>query len=173
MAERGPVVTMNRHLTAVRRALDALLNPKPPPQPSRADELAALLPLLDRAAFLQPEAEQVIHECAVPGRLAEDLAERANAVVVGYWRLRHELLPVEVSLAAGPLKDEIRRLLLYHELSVHDAVDSAYSPQQTAKMVAARAQMRGLGAPAARLRELRQDLTEEYAELTEADTGEE
>lgn len=160
-------MTLSGRLAAARRALGSLLNPKPPPQPSRTDELAALLPLLDRAAFLQPEADQVIRECAVPGKLSDDLAVRGKAVVVGYWRLRHNLLPVEVSSADQPLKDEIGRLLLYHEWCVQDAVDSAYSPQQTAKMAAARAQMVGLGAPAARLRELRQDLTEEYATLTE------
>jgi hypothetical protein len=165
-------VTRNRRLAAARRVLDGLLNPKPPPQPSRTDDLTALLPLLDRAAFLQPQAEQVIHECAAPGTPAEDLAERGKSVIVGYWQLRRDLQPLGVSMKAQPLKDEIRRLLLYHEWSVHEAVDCAYSPQQTAKMIAARAQMHGLGAPGARLRELRQDLTEEYAALTEQ-SGEE
>lgn len=160
---------MGRRFAAALRALDGLLHPKLPPQPSRADDLAAILPLLDRAAFLQPEAEQVIQECAAPGHVAEDLAGRGNAVVVGYWRLRRDLLPVQLSSATLPMKDEIRRLLLYHEWSVHEAVDCACSPQQTARMAAARAQMRGLGAPAARLRELRQDLKQEFAALTDTE----
>ncbi|MEU6284400.1 hypothetical protein [Streptomyces sp. NPDC047028] len=160
-------MTMRGRFTHARRVVGDLLNPKPPPQPSRADDLAAVLPLLDRAAFLQPEAEQIIHECAGPGKAAEDLARRGNAVVVAYWQLRRDLLPVEVSLADRSLKDDIRRLLLYHEWSVHEAVDCACSPQQTEKMAGARAQMHGLGAPGARLRALRQALTEEYAGLTQ------
>ncbi|MFJ9542554.1 hypothetical protein ACIRPX_35610 [Streptomyces sp. NPDC101225] len=161
-------MTRRRRFAAARQAWAHLLHPRPATARSRADDLASLVPLLDRAAFLQPEAEQVIRECAAPGKVAEDLAKRGNAVVVGYWQLRRDLLPVEVSPAGRSVKDEIQRLLLYHEWSVHEAVDCAVSPQQTARMTAARAQMHGLGAPAARLRELRRDLTHEQAMLGEA-----
>ncbi|MEU6497115.1 hypothetical protein ABZ890_43305 [Streptomyces sp. NPDC046984] len=157
---------MRKHFHHVRRALNDLLHPPPAPQPSHTSSLATLLPLLDRAVFLQPQAEQVIQECAAPGKPAEDLAQRGNAVVVGYWKLRRDLLPIEVSVVDRPVKERIRSLLLYHEWSVHEAVDCACSPQQTGKMRIARAQMRGLGAPGTRLRELRQDLSAEYAALT-------
>ncbi|MET8631732.1 hypothetical protein [Streptomyces sp. NPDC004680] len=157
---------MRKHFHQARRALGDLLHSQPAPSPSRTDSLAALLPLLDRAALLQPEAERVIQECAAPGKTADDLAQRGNAVVVGYWKLRRDLLPIEVGVADQPLKEKIRSLLLYHEWSVHEAVDCACSPQQTGKMRAARAQMHGLGAPGTRLRELRQDLSAEYAVLS-------
>lgn len=152
-------------LHRLRHALAGLLTPQPAPQPSRSQDLEALIPLLDRAVLLQPDAERVIGECAAPGRAAEDLAPRGNAVAVGYWQLRRDLMRLPVSPSTHPLKDELRRLFLYHEWSVHEAVDCACSPQQTAKMTEARAQMHGLGAPGVRLRDLRHHLKAEFAAL--------
>jgi hypothetical protein len=148
------------------RRLAARLRSRLPSAEPPMERIEALLPLLDNAVLLQPEAEQVIRLCAGDDPLDTlEIAERGKDVCVGYWRLGRDLYGLP-----GPadLKDDIHRLLLYHEWYVHDAVSCACAPVQTPQLVAFRDGLKGgLGLPAAHLRRLRQDLQWEYAELSD------
>ncbi|MFJ7244363.1 hypothetical protein ACIQWA_06895 [Kitasatospora sp. NPDC098652] len=158
-------MTVREHLRESLRHLSGHLWVKPPTGPPPLEQIEALLPLLDAAVLLQPEAERVIRLCTGDGDLdTKQIAERGSAVRIGYWRLRRDLPALP-----GPagLKDDIRRLLLYHEWYIHDAVAIACAPAQTLDLVAHRAHLAGgLGAPAEHLRQIRQDLLWEHAELS-------
>ncbi|MFE0465474.1 hypothetical protein ACFW1A_40120 [Kitasatospora sp. NPDC058965] len=163
-------MTVLSRLRSSWRMLAARVRPAPASGAPAAEQIEALLPLLDTAVVLQPEAERVIRLCAEDGVLdTRQIAERGSEVRVGYWRLRRDLPALP-----GPaeLKDDIRRLLLYHEWYVHDAVACACAPVQTPELVAHRRHLTGgLGAPAEHLRLLRQDLHWELAELTDGPAG--
>ncbi|WP_406209531.1 hypothetical protein OH807_38970 [Kitasatospora sp. NBC_01560] len=153
-----------RRLLRGRRPAGPTARPaEPPAGPTRAAQLRALLPLLERAVLLQPDAEVVVWGCSAPGNTEGSLALRASIVQIAYWKLRRDLQTVRADPA---LKDEIQRLLLYHEWYVHDAVACAYAPVQSRQLVESRTRLTGLGTPAALLRDLHHRLGEELAALT-------
>ncbi|WP_331741543.1 hypothetical protein [Kitasatospora sp. NBC_00039] len=110
------------------------------------------------------DAEAAIWECSSPGEVDESPAMRGDIVRVAYRKLRRDLLAVR---ADRELKDEIHRLLLYHEWYVHSAVTCAYAPVRSRRLVESRARLAGLGAPARLLRDLHHGLGRELAALTE------
>jgi hypothetical protein len=131
------------------------------------EQLAALAALLDQAVAAQPEADRVVAACGepepVPGVLAREGSRQAAALQRITLRLRE--LPVDGDVAE--LREEAVRLVMYDHWMVRQALNLAFSAHADARTEAARLRLNGLGAPADRLRELR-DRVREQTRRTQA-----
>lgn len=133
---------------------------------SADEQLAVLAALLDQAVAAQPEADRVVAACGepepVPGVLAREGSRQAAALQRIALRLGD--LPVDGDLAE--LRDEAVRLVTYDHWMVRQALNLAFTANADDRTEAARLQLNGLGAPADRLRALR-DRVRERARRTE------
>ncbi|HTU03306.1 MAG TPA: hypothetical protein VMG58_15865 [Candidatus Sulfotelmatobacter sp.] len=106
------------------------------------------------AVSWQPEAEQVIALCILPGGKDANLARRTGRVAWAYHQLREAVRRLEPSAA----RHEADQLLNYHEQLVDQALLLGYRPDSAERERVAGHFRGGLGGPAERLRRLCEDV---------------
>lgn len=129
-----------------------------PTAPARQAQLTALADLLDEAVRAQPAADRAIAACGEPGAVpAAALFEAGRQDSVFYGLLvRLRGLPVDQELTG--LQERASRLLGCHFWLVHEAVNLVCALQRGDRAEAARLRLHGLGALAAELRVLRDEV---------------
>ncbi|MEV6209233.1 hypothetical protein [Kitasatospora sp. NPDC051914] len=139
---------------------------RPLPDPAafslgRRTQAAALLAVLDEAVEEQVSADLALAMCGEPGPVPPGLAEQLSRQSVRYARLAGWLraLPADGDLAG--VRDLAVRLVSYHQWMLHQSANLAFSGHHRPRCEAARQRINGLGAPADRLRELRDRLQAE------------
>jgi hypothetical protein len=136
------------------------VGPVPPPAPpgraveSRVEQLHALVAVLDAAAAAQPLADEVVAACGERSALDRATFRLGGQLQVTFYRLRLELDELALADDLDDLRDAARRLLLYHQWMLREALARASSVRRTRAGVD-RCRINGLGAPADRLRDLR------------------
>ncbi len=123
----------------------------------RSWQLQELLRLLDEAAEAQPLADEVIAACGEPSEVPLRLVRAGARLQVLFSRLRERLDELDLDQDLDELRDPARRLLLYHQWMLHEALRDACTVRLPGS-TASRWRINGLGAPANRLRELRGDI---------------
>ena len=128
--------------------------------PPRAWQLREFLRLLDDAALAQPLADEVVAACGEPSEVALRLVRAGARLQVRYCRLRERLDDLDLDQDLDELRDQARRLLLYHQWMLREALTAACSVHVRTSSTA-RLRINGLGAPADKLRELRDEIRSE------------
>ncbi len=123
--------------------------------PGRRWQLQALLDIVTRAVDLQEAAGTIVAECGRPGRVPTRVAHEGSLVFCGYWRLRRDLAGLQIGADLSAIRDDLSRLIACHQMLVHGSIALAFQPLPTPSSENARLRLSGLGAPGARLRELR------------------
>jgi hypothetical protein len=122
---------------------------------ARRWQLQELLDIVTRAVDLQDAANVIVAECGRPGRVPTKVAHDGSLVFCGYWRLRRDLAGLPIGADLGGLRDDLSKLIACHQMLVHGSIALAFQPLPTPRSENARLRLTGLGAPGARLRELR------------------
>jgi hypothetical protein len=125
--------------------------------PPRSWQLRELLRLLDDAASAQPLADEVVAACGEPAEVALGLVRAGARLQIVFYRLREQLDDLELDQDLEELRDRARRLLLYHQWMLREALIVACSIHASGASTA-RMRINGLGAPANKLRELRDEI---------------
>lgn len=125
---------------------------------TRQVQLLALVSPLDEAVDAQPAADRAVAACGEPGPVPASAAQDAGQQNTVYHRLMIRLRGLRVDNNLLVLQERASRLLTYQEWMLHQAVNLATSLQTDARVEAARLRLNGLGAPAADLRELRDEV---------------
>ncbi|MEV0534417.1 hypothetical protein [Kitasatospora sp. NPDC050463] len=122
------------------------------------EQRAALLVVLDEAVAGQAATDLAVAACGEPGPVPVGLAEVLQRQAAHYARLADWLhaLPADGDLAA--VRDEALRLLSYHQWMLHQSANLAFAVHRAPSVEAARLTVHGLGAPADRLRAVRDTL---------------
>ncbi|MFG2819103.1 hypothetical protein ACGFX4_06695 [Kitasatospora sp. NPDC048365] len=130
----------------------------PPAVGDLGDQRAALLVVLDEAVAAQAPTDLAVAACGEPGPVPAGLAEVLQRRAAHYARLAGWLhvLPADGDLAA--VREEALRLLSYHQWMVHQSANLAFAVHRAPGVEAARLGVHGLGAPADRLRAVRDTL---------------
>jgi hypothetical protein len=123
----------------------------------RSWQLHELLRLLDEAASAQPLADEVVAACGEPPEVPLRLVRAGARLQVLFSRLRDRLDELDLDQDLDELRDTARRLLLYHQWMLYEALKDACMVRLPDSN-ASRWRINGLGAPANRLRELRRDI---------------
>jgi len=128
------------------------------PLPSRAEQLRAILAVLDDAVAAQPEADRVVAACGEPGPARGVVARDCGVQMSVYHWLnqRPRTLYADGDLAES--QDRAACLLAYHQWMLHQSLGLAFPSHSDARTEAARLWINGLGAPADGLRTLRDEL---------------
>jgi hypothetical protein len=124
--------------------------------PPRSWQLRELLQLLDDAASAQPLADEVVAACGEPSEVPLRLVRAGARLQVLFYRLRERLDDLALDQDLDELRDPVRRLLLYHQWMLREALKVACSPARASS--ASRLRINGLGAPANQLRDLRDEI---------------
>ncbi|GAA1120557.1 hypothetical protein GCM10009663_70250 [Kitasatospora arboriphila] len=161
---RGPSAVLRRWAVGLGRGRG-----RPPAEPGdrppdREAQAAALLAVLDAAVAEQVAADRALAVCGEPGPVAPELAELLSRQAVRYGRLTGWLraLPADGDLAG--VRDLAIRLVAYHQWMLHQSANLAFAGHHRPRSEAARERINGLGAPADRLRELRDRLQADVPE---------
>lgn len=137
----------------------------PPVTPSeeRERQAAALLAVLDAAVAEQAPTDRAVAACGGPGQPPPELAGLLARQSVHYARLAGwlEALPADGDLAG--VRDLAVRLVAYHQWMLHQSTNLAFAVHHRPGSEAARQRISGLGAPADRLRALRDALRSDSA----------
>lgn len=131
------------------------------------EQLAALAALLDQAVAAQPEADRVVAACGEPEPVPGVLAREGSRQAAALQRITLRLRELAVDGDVAELREEAVRLVMYDHWMVRQALNLAFSAHVDARTEAARLRLNGLGAPADRLRELR-DRVREQTRRTQA-----
>lgn len=123
----------------------------------RSGQLRELLRLLDEAALVQPLADEIVAACGEPAEVATEVVRAGTRLQVVFHRLRERLDELEVGPDLDELREQASRLLLYHQWMLREALTAACSAR-AARSGRSGYRINGLGAPANRLRELRDGL---------------
>ena len=157
-SRRGPAAVLRRLAVGLGRG-----RTRPPPDPAayslgREAQAAALLAVLDEAVAEQAPADLALAACGEPGPVPPDVAELLSRQSVRYARLAGWLrsLPADGDLAG--IREAAVRLVSYHQWMLHQSANLAFSGHHRPRCEDARRRINGLGAPADRLRELRDSL---------------
>ncbi|PBC78446.1 hypothetical protein BX265_3217 [Streptomyces sp. TLI_235] len=152
---RGPSAVLRRLTGGLGRSRSRPL-PDPADRPlGRAAQAAALLAVVDAAVAEQAAADRSLAACGEPGPVPPGLAELLSRQAVRYGRLTGWLraLPADGDLAG--IRDLAIRLVAYHQWMLHQSANLAFAGHHRPRSEDARQRINGLGAPADRLRELR------------------
>lgn len=124
----------------------------------RGEQRTALLAVLDEAVAGQASTDLAVAACGDPGPVPAGLAEVLQRQAAHYARLADWMhaLPADGDLAA--VREEALRLLSYHQWMLHQSANLAFAVHRAPSVEAARLSVHGLGAPADRLRSLRDAL---------------
>ena len=119
----------------------------------RSWQLRQILLLLDEAAAAQPLADEVVAACGEPPEVPLRLVRAGGRLQILFYRLRLRLDDLDLGQDLDEVRDQARGLLLYHQWMLREALSAACSPSGIARL-----RINGLGAPANRLRELRDEI---------------
>src|SRR5436190_21814288 len=133
---------------------------RPPERPEWAlADLRALLIIVDLGLEMQADADAVLHACAAPGEPASVLARAGGRVAGEYHRLWAWSLDYAPHADPDSLERRVSALLRYHYELLHVALRIAFPkyrrPDRLERQTRA---VTGLGAPAAELRSVRDEL---------------
>ncbi|GAA5006662.1 hypothetical protein [Kitasatospora paranensis] len=131
--------------------VDPLLGPQ--------EQAAALLAVLDAAVAEQPAADRAIAACGEPGPAPAALAEELGRLAVRYGRYAGWLQALPAGGELAGVRELAVRLVAYHQWMLHQSANLAFAPRPAPRAEDARHGLSGLGAPADRLRALRDSLT--------------
>src|SRR5215468_6859818 len=93
----------------------------------RSWQLRRLLQLLDDAAAAQPLADEVVAACGEPSEVALRLVRAGGRLQIVFYRLREQLDGLDLDHDLEEPRDRARRLLLYHQWMVREALMVACS----------------------------------------------
>jgi hypothetical protein len=127
---------------------------QPMRRPSRAEQLRALVQVLDAAADAQLRADEIVAACGEGTPLPLSFARDGARLQVAYYRLSRQLDDLDLDAEWEDTRERAGALLRYHQWVLREALTVAYSPhlKGAARL---RCRINGLGEPANRLRELR------------------
>ena len=123
----------------------------------RSRQLQDVLRLLDEAASAQPLADKIIAACGEPSEVAPEFFRAGGRLQVLFYRLRERLDELYLDADLEELRQRGRRLLLYHQWMLREALTVACSTR-VRDPSNSRLRINGLGAPADELRELRDNI---------------
>ncbi|MFL6142466.1 MAG: hypothetical protein ACJ72N_11450 [Labedaea sp.] len=122
-------------------------------------DLRALLIIVDLGVGMQVDADSVLHACAAPEEPAPVLARAGGRVAGEYHRLWAWSLDYAPYADVDSLERRVSTLLRYHYEVLHVALRIAFPKyRRTARLELQRQAVTGLGAPAAELRSVREEL---------------
>jgi hypothetical protein len=121
--------------------------------PPRSWQLREMVLLLDEAAAAQPLADEVVAACGEPPEVALRLVRAGGRLQILFYRMRLRLDDLDLDQDLDEVRDRARRLLLYHQWMLREALTAACSASGIARL-----RINGLGAPANKLRELRDEI---------------
>jgi hypothetical protein len=129
------------------------------PAATRAEQLYALLAVLDEGVAAQSTADGVVAACGEPGPVSGSVARAAGEQISVYHKLNVRLRRLGVDDDLDELKQRAGRLLDYHQWILHQAVNLAGAAvHPDARVEAARQRLDGLGRPGDGLRNLREEV---------------
>jgi hypothetical protein len=123
----------------------------------RSWQLREFVRLLDEAALVQPLADEIVAACGEPSEVAAELVRAGARLQVVFYRLGGRLDELEVDESLEEARDRASRLLLYHQWMLREALTAACSVQMHDSGTPP-CRINGLGAPADRLRDLRDEI---------------
>jgi hypothetical protein len=121
----------------------------------RSWQLRELVRLLDEAAAAQPLADEVVAACGEPSEVPLRLVRAGARLQILFYQLRGRLDELELDQDLEEQRDQARRLLLYHQWMLREALKVACSVRPADSNAL---RINGLGAPADKLRELRGEI---------------
>jgi hypothetical protein len=124
---------------------------------SRVRRLRELVILLDEAAAVQPLADEVVAACGEPQPVPPGLFRAGGSLQVTFYRLRSRLDELSLDEDLDDLREQARCLLLYHQWMLREAL-AATSAVGRPRVPERGVRINGLGAPANRLRLLRDEI---------------
>lgn len=133
-----------------------------PLRPDERSQLRCLLDIADAAVALQPAADEVICACSVadvPGAVIQ----RGGPIAGAYRSLVRQTRQAQVGPGLEFDRDLLERLLTYHEFMVHEALHMASATAPNRNRAGFRGRLAGLGRPAQRLRDFRDQLGRQLA----------
>ncbi|MFD9130688.1 hypothetical protein [Kitasatospora sp. NPDC059571] len=124
------------------------------------EQAAALLAVLDAAVADQASADRAVAACGEPGPVPAALAEELTRAAVRYGRYAGWLRALPATGELAGVRELAVRLVAYHQWMLHQSANLAFAPVRAPRSEAARLGLSGLGAPADRLRALRDGLAD-------------
>jgi hypothetical protein len=122
--------------------------------PSRPAQLRSLLALLDCAIEAQPLADEIVAACGDAGEVPPALVRAGARLQITFYRLRRDLEDLDLDGELEEVRERGGSYLLYHQWMLREALATAFSPRLTDRD-RLKCRINGLGAPADRLRALR------------------
>lgn len=125
---------------------------------TRRAQLTALADLLDEAVAAQPAADRAIAACGEPGALPAAAPFEAGQQESVFYGLVVRLRRLRVDPEPAGYHERASSLLNCHFWLLHEAMNLVCGLQRGDRSEAARLRLNGLGAPAAELRALRDEI---------------
>jgi hypothetical protein len=123
-------------------------------------ELGRLLLIVDRGVELQDAADRVVAVCGAPGDVSQTILRQGIAISGELQDLRSELAVLRLAPEFSALRAAVLRVFDYDLLSIRCALDFAFPSPPYERQLDPVAAANGLGAPAARLLVLQDELWE-------------
>ncbi|WP_405473601.1 hypothetical protein [Streptomyces canus] len=130
-----------------------------PVRPSRAEQLRALVAVLDEAVAAQTPADEAVAACGEPGPVSRGTARDCGQQSIALHRLHarlQDLGTTDPDLVAAQARAV--RLLAYDLWMLRASMNLAFTVRPVDRTEAARLRLNGLGRPADDLRRLRDSL---------------
>ena len=124
---------------------------------THAEQLRSLVELLDSAIAEQPRADEIVAACGEDAPVPLAYTRDGARLQIAFYRLRLRLDGLDLDAELEDVRERAGTLLLYHQRCLQEALAVAFSPHLT-PAGRLRCRINGLGAPATRLRELRDRL---------------
>jgi hypothetical protein len=126
---------------------------------SRDQQLQSLIDILDRAVAAQPEADAVVAACGEAEPVSRRLARAGARLQVTFHRLLGQLEALDLDADLEPARESAGSLLAYHQRMLREALAVAFRVRSLTRAGGDwPARINGLGAPANRLRDLRDNI---------------
>ncbi|MFD3450987.1 hypothetical protein ACFWVC_02305 [Streptomyces sp. NPDC058691] len=138
---------------------------------SSYEQLAVLAALLDEAVAAQPEADRLVAACGEPGPVPAEVARDGSRQAALLQGIAQRLRELPVGREQVDVRDEAVRLLTYDHWMVRQALNLAFTGNADTRTEAARLSLNGLGAPADRLRALRERVRRAAEAAADRGTG--
>jgi hypothetical protein len=134
-------------------------------------QILALLGILDDALAAQGAADRVVAACGKPGPVPWTVSHAGAEQMAVYQRLTLRLRRIPVDPDLREVHGRASRLLAYHLWVLRQALQLAFTPRPEPAAEATRLRLDGLGAPAADLRNLHQEVGRLAAAFAPAEGG--
>ncbi|MFJ9906202.1 hypothetical protein ACIRVK_25475 [Streptomyces sp. NPDC101152] len=135
-----------------------------PPEPSRPDQVRALVAVLDEAVAAQRPADAAVAACGEPGPVSCQTARACSLQSIALHRLRTRLQDLRLTDPdLTRTQDQAARLLSFDLWMLRESLDLAFTVRPDARTEEARQRLNGLGRHADDLRRLRDGLRAEVS----------